>query len=864
MPEESNEFPRRRGRVYLANVVAATLVAVLFQACGQGSRPVELSNAENAALSGDFEKADALLESLRFRPGIEAPMAEAQARIDAYRRIHERVEGELLAVVREHGVRAIVVARERAHAAEAKGEDLVATIWRRRMSTIPDLAKSMEASEPAWQAPNVPQDSTEIALVAEGSFRAQDIDELAKAGRYREAVDLVRRLMVSQGSDATRYRDRLWALEEEGKKDIEGVVAKSEELRVKDGGEAALAFLAREAQRFPQFGPLGGVEQARRSLLKSLGRANEIAWGPGMAPGVREPLKFDRHEGKAPTASDDGPKPRNSLMGDTGTDAGTNAGDESDGPGDSGSRYRARRSLDRTATQAFDARDYRRAAEDLREAVRLSEGLEVERVFAARATEAEVLAESCTALASAITANPKRFARVDLGNGTIAKLQGFEDGRLVAEVRGVVENVALKAIPDRAFAELLALASETPLARIGAATLFARAFDVERAEAILAKVIADEPRAKPRVDQVLAALRKEDPGESGYVLEGKRFVSARAVELRELAKAHEAKLRSLWAAKTDSEREDRLRSLADGGDDLRAICVDALRDKRATLAAKFEKSKVGKALTTLLHDREALEVRRASALELIFDTDKYFYPYKDREGEYRVVQMEVSRRCALVREAWQVDKHRVTVGSSMQQELELYRWIAKKLVPLAGEVVPSDDPWLWSLAAGDITTIRDVARDQSERDFLDASSAILAANTKTYDEMRKSGTASTEEVDLMVRTNAYRIEMGRLPLRIDARLVIAARGHCEEMTRLGYFAHESPVPERKTPSHRMRLAGYRGGSGENLAINNSPAGAIEGWQHSSGHHRNMLATSHKDLGGGIDGRNFNQNFGSGG
>ncbi|MCB9880716.1 MAG: hypothetical protein H6832_19055 [Planctomycetes bacterium] len=863
MPEEPNSTERVPStRCVVA--IAAALVSILLVACGPASRPVALSNAENAALNGDFERAESLLESVRFTPGIEDQLADANARINGYREVYAGVDRELEAILRDHGQnQAIPLMRERANASEAAGRTLEATIWRRRMGHLDAFVAKLNPKDPEWKAPEVAQDSQGIALVAERVFDAREVDELVKQGRYRDAIDLLRRLMVSAGENANQLRDRLWAIEEQGKAAIETITQKAEEIEKAQGGDAALAYLVREGERFPQFGPLGGVEQARRRLLKALGRSEEITWGPGMAPGIREAFEERERDRERKTPKDstaDAAKPapvdrESPSSSDDGDDAGL-AG------GESGSRWRARRSLDRSAQAAFAARDYAKAADDWREAVKFSEGLEVERVFAARVTEAEILNASVESLASAIASAPKRFQRVDLGNGTIAKVRGLEDGRLVAEIRGLEERVALKAVPDRAFAELLVMGASSSVSRLGAATLFARSFDVDRAEALLAKVLADEPGAKPRVDQLLSALRKEDPGEGGYLLEGKRFVSSRELARRALSKEYEPKLRKMWSSEGAAREALFVELLAD--ERARDVITDAFAQKRRALHEKFEKGKVGKDLAVLLHDRDALDERRKSALELIYDADKYFYPYKDREGEYRVVQMEVSRRCALVRDAWNLDTHRIAFGSGFAKELELYRFVSKSLVPLAGLVIGSDDKWFWSFASGTVTTIRNVARNQADREFLDKADAVLAENTKSYEEMRASGTASTDEVDLMVLTNAYRLQMGRMPLRVDARLVIAARGHCEEMSRLGYFGHESPVPERRTPSDRMRLAGYKRGAGENLAINNGPAGAIEAWQHSSGHHRNMLATQHRDLGGGIHGRHFNQNFGAGG
>ena len=65
--------------------------------------------------------------------------------------------------------------------------------------------------------------------------------------------------------------------------------------------------------------------------------------------------------------------------------------------------------------------------------------------------------------------------------------------------------------------------------------------------------------------------------------------------------------------------------------------------------------------------------------------------------------------------------------------------------------------------------------------------------------------------------NEYRIMMGRAPVKIDERLVRAARGHSIEMRTKGYFAHESATPGHESPGKRCALQGYSGGVGENIA-----------------------------------------------
>ncbi len=130
-------------------------------------------------------------------------------------------------------------------------------------------------------------------------------------------------------------------------------------------------------------------------------------------------------------------------------------------------------------------------------------------------------------------------------------------------------------------------------------------------------------------------------------------------------------------------------------------------------------------------------------------------------------------------------------------------------------------------------------------------------------EPEKGVIPSVEEREQVRITNDYRVMMGRPAVEISLTLTDCARGHSAEMTGLGYFAHESPNPERRSPSDRARLAGYPGGAAENISLGSAaPMATHIAWYNSSGHHRNILGPGHRCMGAGKDGRHWTQNFGS--
>jgi uncharacterized protein YkwD len=94
-------------------------------------------------------------------------------------------------------------------------------------------------------------------------------------------------------------------------------------------------------------------------------------------------------------------------------------------------------------------------------------------------------------------------------------------------------------------------------------------------------------------------------------------------------------------------------------------------------------------------------------------------------------------------------------------------------------------------------------------------------------------------------TDDYRMMMGRAALPFDTRLVHSARGHSEEMVRLNYFAHSSPIVAHDSPEKRIALVGlHPRAMGENISYGSGSYGTPEGTQslfyHSAGHHQNLL------------------------
>jgi len=120
------------------------------------------------------------------------------------------------------------------------------------------------------------------------------------------------------------------------------------------------------------------------------------------------------------------------------------------------------------------------------------------------------------------------------------------------------------------------------------------------------------------------------------------------------------------------------------------------------------------------------------------------------------------------------------------------------------------------------------------------------------------------EQQLFVLVNEERTTRGLAALVWDPRLVPVARAHSEEMFRLKYFSHQSPVAG--SPFDRIAAAkiAYRR-AGENLAYAHSVAAAHRGLMESPGHRENILHPEYTRIGIGVIsagpyGRMFTQLF----
>ena len=153
-----------------------------------------------------------------------------------------------------------------------------------------------------------------------------------------------------------------------------------------------------------------------------------------------------------------------------------------------------------------------------------------------------------------------------------------------------------------------------------------------------------------------------------------------------------------------------------------------------------------------------------------------------------------------------------------------------------------------------------------------ALAAVVAAGlslvgTQPASAAPSAATQQAMETRVTQLVNAHRARAGCRALRVDSRLVTAARRHSQDMARRRYFSHTSPGGT--TPWQRIAATGYpRAALAENIAAGQPTAAAVvDAWMRSPGHRRNILNCGMRAVGvglatGGPYGYHWTQDFGS--
>ncbi|MCY2961378.1 MAG: CAP domain-containing protein [Planctomycetota bacterium] len=405
-----------------------------------------------------------------------------------------------------------------------------------------------------------------------------------------------------------------------------------------------------------------------------------------------------------------------------------------------------------------------------------------------------------------------------------------------------------------------ALARGTPAEKRAALTDLARMF---------------EKGEMPPVDAfaAVARARGEDLPAGGYVLvKGTWRRTADEARAAESAALEEAAL--TFEDAEPKSRDAALAKLEARGPEGVARAAQVLGGRWKGALAALQRGTVLEQLEHVAAQRTDLDQRRAAALKLIFDEERYFYPYNppecppERAKLYAGVQQEVDGLVEAVRETWRAPK-RARLSSAFRAGLEEIAWsrgaqAARKLAFAWDAGLPA---WIEAIdPSRDVVDLTSFALDAREAADLARDRAVIAFNEAAWKRAGTDGVGApnAEERRQVEITNAYRAMLGRRVLAWNPKIQAAAQKHADYMSLTGDFGHFEPDPARHAPEDRLKAEGYALGGSENCHAGDSGAeGAHVGWTHSSGHHRNLLIATHREMASGIAGPYWCQNFGAG-
>lgn len=293
------------------------------------------------------------------------------------------------------------------------------------------------------------------------------------------------------------------------------------------------------------------------------------------------------------------------------------------------------------------------------------------------------------------------------------------------------------------------------------------------------------------------------------------------------------------ARSTDSSvRLAAFAKLAEAGEPGKKALLPILRQAEEKAANEFlSVAKSGDAANFRTWLGKEIEAARAAALAVIRDPKVY-----PEEAHGVAGQPVVDDKVARLRELWNqpaslfAERHPI-VNERLYFVKEATDWL-KKLGAEPNRFAGKKQAFAELNA---IFEVRSIVYDKGERDKIDD---VYEANATG------ESVATDEERRFSRILNDYRVMLGLKPLRLADPLVIAARKHSQEMYDLDYFAHESPVEGNRSPGDRVRKEGYSGNVLENIALCGDAEDAFDGWYHSSGHHRGMIAQNVQLLGAG--------------
>ncbi len=464
-------------------------------------------------------------------------------------------------------------------------------------------------------------------------------------------------------------------------------------------------------------------------------------------------------------------------------------------------------------------------------------------------------------LESRIAEDPESFGTISFLPGRKGNIVGLGENGFQFSDAGTIVEMPFRVLRSETIKTLIRRANFSPQARIHAATFLLSMSDPEVAEKMLHQSETQAPNLKREIDGVLADARSIDTPSAGFTFQDGRYLSPADVARVSIKATVDEALPKLKSSEAEVRNEGytALRAL---GDRAASSYHRALIEAKTSLLADLKAMDSFKNLSRLDEKRLALDKSRNHALELIFDTYKYPYPYRGVSTEiskrFYESAKEVLIRVNAVRELW-ADEKRVKIDAALRTAVTKIHEYNLELDRLELGRGMGDPRCLMNLPKTNYVSLQSYAIDPADRERLDLSQAWMERNAT----MESKATA--EEKRQVKITNQYRLMFGRYALQLHPKLLACARMHSNDMAAGGFFAHQNPRdPKKKTPNDRARLSGFYGGVSENIAANGGGAiGAHKAWIGSSGHHRNILNARWRYMGSGNSGKLWTQNFSRG-
>ncbi|MHC4938552.1 MAG: CAP domain-containing protein [Planctomycetota bacterium] len=453
-------------------------------------------------------------------------------------------------------------------------------------------------------------------------------------------------------------------------------------------------------------------------------------------------------------------------------------------------------------------------------------------------------------LAAKAKADPSLFKGILLPDRLgRANMVGADEQGFRVNIDGEARAFTWAQLPAKSYVKIFRQAGFHKPPRLATALFFEDETLVKEAQQDYVAFFESE-QAPTTFTRIYARRQGIDPPDGGFVLFRKQIFTPEArdriVLTERIAKLVKDAKRA--SAKKRDQIWTELESL--GAPAVEGLAA-SIRERRAAVVAELVKSKAFSALRYAKLFGAELEKRRKAALAFILNPQLYPYPNKSADAQKRAEEL-VDK----VRELWEGPYPRMLGSSTSAKELDAeLRALDERLA----RADPVAEP-IYEEAVAKVMEGLDVRMIPVPG----MSSSLIQYNlaVEKYNRDLKGTSAQKEERSNVAAVNRYRWMMGLNAVKIDERLVRAARKHSIEMKEGNYFAHNSPTPHLRTPGLRAKREGYGGGVGENIARGASTGeGAFWQWFRSSGHHRNMLS-GWTELGcGACDNHWWTQKFG---